>query len=142
MHRGQPISVDAPEGASSLPWGWSLAGPEIPGMRTCVLCVSPGRGLPLLMHALRSELWTVVCGEGVCTVDGRASRISPHSTVYIPAGAAHRVDNPSQADDLVISEVQMGVCDDGDAFTCVDGTGRAVAAAGDVAGSVDGTPPF
>lgn len=119
-----PIRIEAPEGACVRPWGWFHVGSDIRGLRTKVLCVSPGRRLSLQMHALRSELWTVVCGEGACTVDGLVSRIGPHSTVYIPTGAVHRVENASPADDLVISEVQLGVCDEGDIVRYEDDFGR------------------
>lgn len=53
-------------------------------------------------------MWSIVSGEGVCTVDDKVFKVAANSFVLVPLGAKHRIENTSQAEPLVISEVQAG----------------------------------
>ena len=71
------------------------------------LTVEPGHRLSYQRHARRSEHWFVVAGEGVLTVDGVTTPVSPGASVDVPARAAHRIENSGDVP-LVFIEVQHG----------------------------------
>ena len=70
--------------------------------------MKPKHRLSLQSHNHRKEIWSIVSGEGVCTVDERRFAVDKDSFVVIPQGAKHRIENLSAQDDLVVSEVQVG----------------------------------
>ena len=90
------------------PWGWYASTFEVDGFKTKVFVVKPRQRLSLQSHEHRHELWTIVSGQGVCTVDDKVFEVSNDSFVVVPKGARHRIENVSDADDLVIAEVQVG----------------------------------
>lgn len=90
------------------PWGFYASTFEVEGFKTKVFVVKPGQRLSLQSHNHRKELWSIVSGEGICTVDEKQFNVAKDSFVVIPQGAKHRVKNTSEADDLIISEVQIG----------------------------------
>ena len=69
--------------------------------------VLPGKRLSYQRHALRSEHWFVLSGEGLVTLDGKFVKVSAGSTVDVPAGTAHRIENTGTGR-LVFIEVQHG----------------------------------
>ena len=89
------------------PWGrWRVldAGPA-----HAVKCitVNPGGRLSLQYHHHRDEHWIVVAGGGAVTLDDDTFEVAGGSTIFIPAGARHTVENTG-ADPLVFIEVQLG----------------------------------
>lgn len=90
------------------PWGWYASTFATGGFKTKVFVVKPRHRLSLQSHEHRYELWTVVSGRGICTVDDRVFEVSNDSFVTVPKGARHRIENVSCAEDLIISEVQVG----------------------------------
>ena len=90
------------------PWGWYASTFEVKGFKTKVFVVKPRQRLSLQSHNHRKELWSIVAGEGICTVDEKQIPVAKDSFVVIPQGAKHRIENSSASDDLVISEVQIG----------------------------------
>ncbi len=89
------------------PWGWyeSIA----TGSRFQVkrIVVKPGAALSLQSHKHRAEHWVVVEGEARVTVGGEVRNLREDGSVYIPAGAVHRMENPG-AVPLTMIEVQTG----------------------------------
>jgi mannose-6-phosphate isomerase len=71
------------------------------------ITVLPGMRLSYQRHARRSEHWFVVQGEGLVTLDGLDQAIAPGSTIDVPVGVCHRIENTGSAD-LVFIEVQHG----------------------------------
>ena len=69
--------------------------------------VLPGKRLSYQRHAHRAEHWFVVAGNGIVTLDGSRHVVGAGSTVDVPVGAAHRIEN-SGASVLVFIEVQHG----------------------------------
>ena len=90
------------------PWGWYASTFEMDGFKTMVFVVKPQHRLSLQSHAHRTEMWSVISGSGVCTIEDNVFEVTKGSFVAIQLGAKHRIENPSQYDDLVISEVQVG----------------------------------
>jgi mannose-6-phosphate isomerase-like protein (cupin superfamily) len=58
-------------------------------------------------HHKRSEVWTIVQGEAVVTLDGEERVYVAGEVVKVPVGVAHRVEN-KQDEDLKFIEVQTG----------------------------------
>lgn len=90
------------------PWGFYASTFEVEGFKTKVFVVKPGQRLSLQSHNHRKEMWSIVAGEGVCTVAEMQITVAKDSFVVIPKGAKHRIENSSAFDDLIVSEVQIG----------------------------------
>jgi mannose-6-phosphate isomerase-like protein (cupin superfamily) len=96
-----------PGDADQRPWGeWRVLSAE-PGCVVKRILVRPGARLSLQRHAHRSEHWIVVAGEGLATLDDASIALAAGSTVFIPAGAVHRIANTG-AVEMVFIEVQTG----------------------------------
>ena len=71
------------------------------------IVVKPGASLSLQMHHHRSEHWIVVSGMAKVVNGERELLVNCNESTFIPAGHKHRLENPDDAD-LVIIEVQSG----------------------------------
>lgn len=96
-----------PENAVIRPWGWYVTTLQMPGYKTKVFSVSPGSRLSLQVHNRRKEMWSIVKGEGLCTVGNNIIQVSENSLISVPCGTKHRIENLSQIP-LIVSEVQIG----------------------------------
>lgn len=67
----------------------------------------------LQRHLGRSETWTVVSGKGYFWLNGRRHGVLPGDVMAIPRRAIHRIE-AHQDTDLVLVEVQLGRCSEGD----------------------------
>lgn len=70
-----------------------------------ILVVNPGRQLSYQMHHHRTEVWTIVDGEGEVVLDDKVIPVKPGSVVTIEIGQKHAVRAITK---LRIFEVQMG----------------------------------
>ena len=89
------------------PWGSFTVLEEGEGYKLKRLEVNPGERLSLQSHRYRSEHWVVVRGEGLITVDRKQVTLKPGESIFIPAGARHRLENRG-TERLVLIEVQTG----------------------------------
>ena len=69
--------------------------------------VKSGAALSLQSHSYRSEHWIVVEGIAKVTIDEEIKIVTEGQSVYVPLGAVHRMENPSELP-LVLIEVQIG----------------------------------
>ena len=69
------------------------------------LVIDAGRQLSYQRHMHRTEVWTIVSGEGAIALDGSVFQVQPGSVVTINAGQRHGVRAKSQ---LRVIEVQLG----------------------------------
>jgi len=114
-----------PKEAVQRPWGWFITTMTMPGYKTKTLFVLPKQRLSLQSHQFRKETWSVVKGEGICTVDRNLIRVQEDTLVSVPLGAVHRIENTSATEPLVISEVQIGEkCEEDDIIRYDDDYGR------------------
>lgn len=105
------------------PWGrWEEYLNE-PGYRVKRIIVSPGQRLSLQKHEHRSEHWVIASGAGRFTLDDKVTDVSAGSTVFIPVGGIHRIENPND-EPLVIIETQLGLCLEDDIIRLEDDYGR------------------
>jgi mannose-6-phosphate isomerase-like protein (cupin superfamily) len=77
------------------------------------MVVRPGARMSLQKHQHRREVWRVVAGRGEDQGTKPATALTPGKTHVVETGATHRIANTG-TEPLVIVELQMGHCDEGD----------------------------
>lgn len=89
------------------PWGSYevLLDSDICKVKT--ISVDPGHRLSYQYHNQRREVWTIIAGSGVLTLDGDETHVEKESVVEIPIGSRHRIQNTG-SEPLVFIEVQTG----------------------------------
>jgi len=102
---------DVPQAIASArelrPWGWfeSIARGE--RFQVKRILVKPGASMSLQSHQHRAEHWVIVAGTATVTVGESVRELGENQSVYIPAGARHRLENKGVTPILLI-EVQTG----------------------------------
>jgi mannose-6-phosphate isomerase len=89
------------------PWGSFTVIEKGTGYQIKRIEVVPGRRLSYQTHGNRAEHWVVAHGVGKVTLNGREFQVEPGSTVDVPIGAAHRIENTG-TENLLFIEVQLG----------------------------------
>ena len=89
------------------PWGSFTSLETGEGYQVKRLNVEPGKRLSLQRHRHRSENWVIVQGEALVTVGEQELLLRKGETVFIPAGARHRLENRG-GEMLEVIEVQNG----------------------------------
>ena len=89
------------------PWGTYTVLEEGPRFKIKRIVVKPGASLSLQYHHRRSEHWVVVSGSAKIVNGEHEIILGADQSSYIPAGTAHRLANPGEADCVMI-EVQSG----------------------------------
>ena len=69
------------------------------------LHVDAGQAISYQYHERRSEVWVILSGKGILTIDGVDSVVSPGSVINVPVQARHSL---LAATDLEFIEVQIG----------------------------------
>ena len=71
------------------------------------IIVKPGQRLSYQFHYKRSEVWVIVQGTAIVTLDGEDIEYTNGQIVDIPVRTKHRVRNDSN-EDLIFIETQTG----------------------------------
>jgi len=87
-----PVAWDDARGRISFHTLVSAGMTPSSGLVAGLATVEPGGSLAKHRHA-PAEIYHVVAGESVVTIDGVAHAVRPGSTVFIPANAWHQIDN-------------------------------------------------
>ena len=69
------------------------------------IALLPGHSLHYHSHEHRDEVWTVMSGRGLVTLDGEERSVGPGDVISMPAGCKHTVFAETE---LKINEVQLG----------------------------------
>ena len=69
--------------------------------------VNSGQRLSYQYHNKRSEVWVIIQGNGVVTLNDVERKYSAGDTILIPQGMKHRIENQG-AETTVFIEVQTG----------------------------------
>lgn len=113
--------------ADTRPWGkWEVIGiSEKDGEQHVEkhITVIPGGILSYQSHELRREKWTVVKGRLRVTLNDQIIDLNEGQSIDIPLKAKHRMANPFE-EDVVVHEVQMGICKESDIIRYEDSYGR------------------
>ncbi|KYD29141.1 sugar phosphate nucleotidyltransferase [Geobacillus sp. FSL W8-0032] len=67
--------------------------------------IAAGKNLSYQMHCYRSEVWTIIRGEGEFVLNGEIRPVKPGDVLEIPVGAKHGIKAMT---DLELIEVQTG----------------------------------
>jgi mannose-6-phosphate isomerase len=71
------------------------------------ITIKPGQAPSYQYHFKRSEVWTLVQGEGELKLDDNIIKIKKWDTINIPLQAKHQIKNTGD-EDLIFIEVQLG----------------------------------
>jgi mannose-6-phosphate isomerase-like protein (cupin superfamily) len=89
------------------PWG------EFENLLDSNLCkvkqitIKPGQAPSYQYHFKRSEVWTLVQGEGELKLDDNIIKIKKWDTINIPLQEKHQIKNTGD-EDIIFIEVQLG----------------------------------
>lgn len=72
---------------------------------TIKVTLNPGHRMNYHSHQRRDEIWNVISGEGVVTVDGMEQPVQPGDVITMQAGCRHMV---TAVTELKMIEVQLG----------------------------------
>lgn len=72
---------------------------------TVKVTLLPGHEMNYHSHSRRDEIWTVIEGEGVAILDGKAREVDAGDTIMIPRGLKHTIKAKTL---LKVMEVQVG----------------------------------
>ncbi|HEX8198409.1 MAG TPA: phosphomannose isomerase type II C-terminal cupin domain [Pyrinomonadaceae bacterium] len=90
------------------PWGSFTVLDEGAGFKVKRIEVMPGKRLSYQKHRHRNEHWFVVAGTAKVTLNDETIFVETDKTIDIKIGDAHRVENPSETEDLIFIEIQRG----------------------------------
>ena len=90
------------------PWGGFTVLDEAAGYKVKRIEVLPQKRLSYQKHAHRSEHWMIVAGLARVTINGQETTVRDGSSVDIPTGAAHRIENIG-TQKLIFIEIQRGL---------------------------------
>lgn len=89
------------------PWGTFEILLEDQNCKVKKIIVQPGHKLSLQSHKKRTELWKIIFGNGLITLNSKTVPISKGMTCQIPIGTIHRIENNSE-NELIFIEIQTG----------------------------------
>jgi len=89
------------------PWGSYFVLEDAETHKVKRIEVKPKGRLSYQYHYKRSEVWTIVKGEAIVTLDGKSIPLDACDVIEIPREAKHRIENPGN-ETLIFIEVQLG----------------------------------
>jgi len=104
-------------------WGNFQVLLDEPNLKVKKIVVKTGKRLSLQLHELRDERWFIASGCGEVQIGNKTTDISEGDELFIEKYQVHRVRS-SGLIDLVIIEIQTGVCNEDDIIRIEDDFGR------------------
>tara|TARA_S200000501_G_scaffold296896_1_gene283080 strand:+ start:5348 stop:5689 length:342 start_codon:yes stop_codon:yes gene_type:complete len=89
------------------PWGNFYVLHEENNFKIKKITVKPKGRLSYQYHYERSELWYVISGVGIVTINDEVIKLNVGSTIKIEKKDRHRVENKG-SEDLIFVEIQTG----------------------------------
>ena len=89
------------------PWGSFFVIQESNSYKIKRIEVNPGQRLSYQYHNKRSEVWVIIQGTGIVTLNDIERKYTKGDTILIPQGMKHRIKNTGP-EDTVFIEVQTG----------------------------------
>lgn len=89
------------------PWGSFDVLHEEKTFKIKKITVKPKSRLSYQYHNKRSELWYVISGKGIVTLNNEKIELNVGSTIKIEKKDRHRVENKG-SEDLIFVEIQTG----------------------------------
>ena len=92
---------------TNRPWGSFETIRKEKGYKVKKLTIYPHQRLSLQYHLFRSELWMIVKGTVIITLDESEKEYNEGDFLYIPIYHKHRISNMSDNESVII-EIQYG----------------------------------
>ena len=89
------------------PWGKFYVLQETSDYKIKRIEVNSGQRLSYQYHNKRSEVWTIIEGEGNICLNGKYKKYKKNDTILIPQGMKHRIENTG-VHKIVFIEIQTG----------------------------------
>ena len=89
------------------PWGSFSIIQHDPAYKIKRIEVKPGARLSYQYHNKRSEVWVIIQGEGLITLNDKVNNYKKGDTILIPKKTKHRIENKGN-DNTIFIEVQTG----------------------------------
>ena len=89
------------------PWGWYRVLDDSDDHKVKEIEVNPKSRLSYQSHSKRSEVWIVISGEALVTIDDKTTELKINESIFIPVNSKHRLENKSDMK-LNIIEIQTG----------------------------------
>lgn len=89
------------------PWGSFFVIANEPLYKIKRIEVDKGKRLSYQYHNKRSEVWTIIQGEGIITLNDKPKKYIKGDTILVPQGVKHRIENTGSEKTIFI-EVQTG----------------------------------
>ncbi len=86
-------------------WGSYMVMDVEHGSMTVKVTLNPGQQMHYHYHENRSEVWTVLSGQGYAVIDGRKQTVKAGDVLEMPVGCKHTICAESE---MKIMEVQIG----------------------------------
>jgi mannose-6-phosphate isomerase len=93
--------------AEERPWGTYEVLEDRKLYKLKEIVVNPGQRLSYQSHHQRTEVWTIVSGDGIVTLENQSLSASPGRCFFIPRESKHRIECTGKKP-LIFVEVQMG----------------------------------
>ena len=94
--------------SQNRPWGTYEVLIEREKYKLKEIIVKPGQKLSYQSHHQRTEVWVMISGEGIVTLEGQPLECFPGRSFFIPKETKHRVECTGDKP-LVFVEVQTGI---------------------------------
>ena len=89
------------------PWGSFFVLSDEKDFKNKKIEVNPSKRLSYQFHNKRSELWYILNGEGIVTINEKKTKVKKGSVVTIKKLEKHRIENNS-SEILTFIEIQTG----------------------------------
>jgi mannose-6-phosphate isomerase-like protein (cupin superfamily) len=89
------------------PWGKFEVLLDATDCKVKRITINPNQAPSYQYHFKRSEVWTVISGEGELKLNDSIIKVSAGNTYHIEKEAKHQIKNTSNTD-LVFIEIQLG----------------------------------
>ena len=89
------------------PWGTYEVLLDDDDCKVKKITVNPGEKPSYQYHHKRDEIWVIVSGQGLVTIENVESEVSKGNVIHVPRTKKHRIKNVGEGE-LVFIEVQLG----------------------------------
>lgn len=89
------------------PWGWFQVHEKAGDYCLKTLSVMPGKRTSLQSHVFRTEVWVVLSGVGLITLNGDEFQVLPQQVLRVEPKVVHRLSNMASTP-LIINETWYG----------------------------------
>ena len=118
-----PVGFSGDDKYEEREWGSFQILLDEPKVKVKKITVKPDQRLSLQLHRKREELWYVISGFGEMQVGSKVFDIESGRVIKINKYEVHRV-KCAGLNDLVLVEIQTGICQEDDIVRIEDDYGR------------------